>query len=287
MAGIPILSGLSEIAQRYDALFCDIWGVLHNGREAYAGAVEALNRFRAERGPAILLTNAPRPITDIEEHLRKVGVPLDCYDAIISSGAAAREDLEWRLRSAKIPLPIFHMGPERDRGVFDGLAVECVDIAKAEIVVCTGLFDDDIETPDDYEPDLRRLAERNLPMLCANPDIVVQRGDQLIWCAGALAEAYEKLGGDVTYYGKPHPPIYEAAFRTAQKVAGRPISKPLAIGDGADTDIKGANGAGIDAVFVAQGVHAAQLGDLTAEGLAQLFAVPEAHPKAAMRTLVW
>ena len=287
MAGIPILSGLSEIAQRYDALFCDIWGVLHNGREAYTGAIDALNRFRAERGPAILLTNAPRPITDIEEHLRKVGVPLDCYDAIISSGAAAREDLEWRLQSAKIPLPIFHMGPERDRGVFDGLAVECVDIAEAEIVVCTGLFDDDIETPDDYEPDLRRLAERNLPMLCANPDIVVQRGDQLIWCAGALAEAYEKLGGDVTYYGKPHPPIYEAAFRTAQKVAGRPISKPLAIGDGADTDIKGANGAGIDAVFVAQGVHAAQFGELTAEGLSQLFAVPEAHPKAAMRTLVW
>ncbi|HUJ47226.1 MAG TPA: TIGR01459 family HAD-type hydrolase [Rhizomicrobium sp.] len=287
MTGIPILAGLSEIAQRYDALFCDIWGVLHNGREAYTGAIDALNRFRAECGPAILLTNAPRPVSDIEEYLLKVGVPLDCYDAIISSGAAAREDLEWRLQSSKGPLPILHLGPERDRGVFEGLAVECVDIAKAEIVMCTGLFDDDIETPDDYAPDLRRMAARHLPMLCANPDIVVQRGDRLIWCAGALAEAYEKLGGTVTYYGKPHPAIYEAAFRAAQKAAGRPITKPLAIGDGADTDIKGANGAGIDAVFVAQGVHAAQLGDLTAEGLAQLFAVPEAHPKAAMRTLVW
>lgn len=287
MTGIPILSGLSEIAQRYDALFCDIWGVLHNGREAYTGAIDALNRFRAEHGPAILLTNAPRPVSDIEDYLLKVGVPLDCYDAIISSGAAAREDLEQRLQSAKTPLPILHVGPERDRGVFDGLAVECVDIAKAEIVVCTGLFDDDVETPDDYEPDLRRMAARGLTMLCANPDIVVQRGDQLIWCAGALAEAYEKLGGSVTYYGKPHAPIYEAAFRAARKVAGRLIKKPLAIGDGADTDIKGANRMAIDAVFVAQGVHAAQLGELTAEGLAQLFAVPDAHPKAAMRTLVW
>jgi HAD superfamily hydrolase (TIGR01459 family) len=124
-------------------------------------------------------------------------------------------------------------------------------------------------------------------MLCANPDIVVQRGDKLIWCAGALAEAYEKIGGAVVYYGKPHAPIYDAALTQAAKSAGREIRRPLAVGDGADTDIKGANRVGIDALFVAQGIHAAHLGALTAEGLAQLFVVPEAHPKAAIPTLVW
>ena len=284
---IPILGGLSEIACQYDALLCDVWGVVHNGREAYRDAAEALHRFRAERGPVILLTNAPRPIVDVEGMFRRVGVPLDCYDAILSSGALAREDVARRIASAKRTLRVYHLGPDRDGGVLGGLDIARVDVAEAEVVLCTGFYDDDTESAEDYVDLFREMRAHGLTMLCANPDIVVQRGDKLIWCAGALAEAYERLGGAVIYYGKPHPPIYEASLALAAKIAGRDIRRPLAVGDGADTDIKGANRAGIDALFVAQGIHATHLGALTAEGLAQLFVVPEAHPKAAMQTLVW
>lgn len=284
---IPILTGLSEIARNYDALLCDVWGVLHNGREPYREAVEALYRFRAACGPVVLLTNAPRPVVDVEGMFERVGVPLDCYDAILSSGALARDDIERRITACGHTLRVYHLGPDRDGGVLGGLDISRVAIAEADVVLCTGLNDDDTESADDYAGLFREMRARGLTMLCANPDIVVQRGEKLIWCAGALAEAYEKLGGSVIYYGKPHRPIYDASLILAAKTAGREIHRPLAIGDGADTDIKGANLVGIDALFVAQGIHATHLGELTAEGLAQLFVVPEAHPKAAMRSLVW
>ncbi|HSC18483.1 MAG TPA: TIGR01459 family HAD-type hydrolase [Rhizomicrobium sp.] len=284
---IPILTGLSDIAADYDALLCDVWGVLHNGREAFLPAVDALHRFRAVRGPVILLTNAPRPVGDVESLFQRVGVPLDCYDAILSSGALARADIARRIDTAGRRLCVYHLGPDRDGGVLGGLDIHRVDLNEAEVVLCTGLYDDDSETAEDYRGTFQEMRSRGLTMLCANPDIVVQRGEKLIWCAGALAEAYESIGGKVIYYGKPHPPIYEASLRLGADIAGRPIVHPLAIGDGADTDIKGANRMGMDALFVAEGVHAAQLGELTAEGLAQLFAVPEAHPRAAVRTLVW
>jgi HAD superfamily hydrolase (TIGR01459 family) len=286
MPSLPrILTGLREIAPQYDAIVCDVWGVLHNGRSAYLEAADALRQFQAERGPVILLTNAPRPVGDIEQIFGRLGVPLDCYDAIMTSGVAAREDLAQRTKTHA--LKMLHLGPERDHGVFTGLPVESVAVEQAEIVLCTGLYDDDTETPDDYAGIFAKMKARNLTMLCANPDIVVERGDKLIWCAGALARDYEKLGGEVVYYGKPHRPIYETVLALAQKIAGRKILHPLAIGDGADTDIKGANRMGIDALFIAQGVHAAQLGELTVEGVAQLFAVPGVHAEAAMRALVW
>ncbi|HEY1962274.1 MAG TPA: TIGR01459 family HAD-type hydrolase [Rhizomicrobium sp.] len=284
---IRILSGLSEIAPRYDALLCDVWGVLHNGRKAHQGAVEALHRFRDERGPVILLTNAPRPIVDVESMLTRVGAPLDCYDAILSSGAATREDVARRIETLGRTLKVYHLGPDRDDGVLGGLDIRRVELNEADVVLCTGLYNDEDETADDYADLFQAMRARNLVMLCANPDIVVQRGAQLIWCAGALAKAYEKTGGEVIYYGKPHPAIYRTALEMAESIRGRPIERPLAVGDGADTDIKGANAVGIDALFIANGVHAAQLGDLTAEGLGQLFIVPEAHPKAAMPALVW
>jgi len=286
MPSLPsILTGLREIAPQYDAIVCDVWGVLHNGRSAYLEAADALRRFQAERGPVILLTNAPRPVGDIEQIFGRLGVPLDCYDAIVTSGVAAREDLAHRAKTRA--LKMLHLGPERDHGVFVGLPVESVAAEQAEIVLCTGLYDDDTETPDDYADIFAKMKARNLTMLCANPDIVVERGDKLIWCAGALARDYEKLGGEVVYYGKPHKPIYDTVLALAEKIAGKKVMRPLAIGDGADTDIKGANRMGIDALFIAQGVHAAQLGDLTVEGIAQLFAVPGVHAEAAMRALVW
>ena len=279
-----LIAGLSEIAADYDALICDVWGVLHNGKAPFLLAAEALTRFRAQ-GPVILLTNAPRPVVDVETIFKRIGVPLDCYDAIVTSGVAAREDLI--VRSANKRLAVLHIGPDRDLGLFDGVNADRVPLEQAEVVLCTGPTDDETETPDDYAATYRDMLRRNLTMLCANPDLVVQRGDKLIYCAGALAKAYEQLGGDVVYYGKPYAPIYEAVRAAARKVAGREIENPLAIGDGADTDIKGANRAGIDALFIADGVHAAQLGDFTATNLAQFFVTPGAHAKAAMRALVW
>jgi HAD superfamily hydrolase (TIGR01459 family) len=282
---LQIISGLGEIARDYDALICDVWGVLHNGHTPYLQAADALRRFKQNNGPVILLTNAPRPVSDLEVIFQRIGVPLDCYDAIVTSGVATRDDLA--ARSAGGRLKMLNIGPARDVGVYAGLPIDLAGVEDAQICLCTGPNDDETETPDDYAPLFAQMKARGVPMLCANPDIVVERGNKLIWCAGALAREYGKIGGEVIYYGKPHRPIYDAVYAAARNVCGHAIKKPLAIGDGADTDIKGANVMGIDALFIAQGVHAAQLGDLTVDGLAQLFAVPGVHAKAAMRALVW
>lgn len=275
-----ILSGLREIAPDYDALVCDVWGVLHNGHVANAGAVEALRTFRRERGPVILLSNAPRPKRDLEAQFARFGVPPDCYDEIVTSGIATRLDLEGRTRARR--LRMFHLGPERDRGIFEGLDIELANIATAEIVLDSGLFDDDVETPDNYKNRLAAMKSRDLIMLCANPDWVVQRGGRLVWCAGALANEYEKIGGRVIYYGKPMPEIY-ALVR-----AGAPgARRMLAIGDGLHTDIKGANRAGIDALFIADGIHGEDIREVTGQRMAELFAGAEVHARAAMRALVW
>ncbi|HTQ15453.1 MAG TPA: TIGR01459 family HAD-type hydrolase [Rhizomicrobium sp.] len=280
-----LLPRFRELAPAYDALICDVWGVLHNGRAAHLEAADALRRFRQNHGPVVLLTNAPRPVADLEAIFTRIGMPLDCYDGIVTSGAAAREALA--ARAAGRTLRMLHIGPARDFGVFAGLPVDSVDVEAAEIVLNTGLYDDEKETPQDYARILARMKARNLTMLCANPDIVVERGDRLVWCAGALAREYEKLGGEAIYYGKPHRPIYDTVLALAETLAGRKPVRPLAIGDGADTDIRGANAMGIDALFIAQGVHAAQLGELTADGIAQFLATPGIHAKAAMKTLVW
>jgi HAD superfamily hydrolase (TIGR01459 family) len=280
-----IIPGLSAIAPDYDALICDVWGVLHNGREARAPAVDALQRFRKTRGPVVLLSNAPRPVSAVIEQFAHFGVPPDCYDAIVTSGAAAHEDLKRRSENAR--LAILHIGPERDRGVFEGLPIDCVDAAHAQIALCTGLHDDNRESPDDYRETLGELLRRNLTMLCANPDIVVQRGTTLLYCAGAIARVYEDIGGRVVYYGKPHLPVYEMSLAKARAAAGREIAHLLAIGDGLGTDIEGANRAGMDALFIADGVHGEELGAVTAENLARLFAKAGVSAGAAMQVLVW
>jgi HAD superfamily hydrolase (TIGR01459 family) len=277
---VQIISGLRELAPEYDALVCDIWGVLHDGHTAHQPSCAALKMFRDARGPVVLLTNAPRPVVDVEKMFEKYGVPTDCYDAIVTSGVAARDDLQARTKSG--PLAMLHLGPERDCGIFEGLDVETVDVAKADIVLCSGLYDDDVETPDDYVDLLAEMKAKNLTMLCANPDWVVQRGGKLIYCAGALANEYEKIGGDVIYYGKPKAAIYENV-RAALKGAG----KPLAIGDGMHTDIKGANAAGLDALFIADGVHGEDVAELTPEHLDALFKDAGVQARAAMRKLVW
>ena len=280
-----ILGGLGDIAGRYDALFCDVWGVLHDGRAAHQPAVEALHRFRAARGPVVLLSNAPRPVADIELQFAHLGVPVDCYDSILTSGVLAREELARRALSRE--LRILHIGPERDRGVFSDLPVICVDEDRAEIVLCTGLFDDNAETPEDYCAMFSDIAARALTLYCVNPDIVVMRGSHLVYCAGALARLYEEMGGESVYFGKPHKPIYEAALARARQLAGRDDPRILALGDGLETDIRGANAAGIDAVFIADGIHGEDVSELTPEAIATLCAKSGVNAKAAMRTLVW
>lgn len=280
-----IVPGLSAIAPEYDALVCDVWGVLHNGRQARAPAVDALQRFRKTRGPVVLLSNAPRPASAVVQQFAHFGIPSDCYDAIVTSGGAAHEDLKRRAEGGR--LAILHIGPERDRGVFEGLPVDCVDAAHASVVLCTGLYDDDHETPDDYRETLADLLRHGLTLLCANPDIVVQRGTTLLYCAGAIARVYEDMGGKVVYYGKPHLPVYEMSLARAREAAGHEIARPLAIGDGLNTDIRGANRAGMDALFIADGVHGEELGAVTPENLARLFAKAGVSARAAMQALVW
>jgi HAD superfamily hydrolase (TIGR01459 family) len=275
-----LIDGLREIARDHDALICDIWGVVHDGHAPFPEAAEALRRFRREHGKVILLSNAPRPPGSVEDQFRRIGVATDFYDAIVTSGGAVREYLMARAKQA--PLSLYYLGPEQDTGLLDGIDVTRVGIDKADVALCVGLVDDLTETPDDYSDILAAMRARNLTMLCANPDLKVYRGSQLCWCAGALAQAYEAIGGAVTYYGKPYPAIYDAALAAA----GRP-STALAIGDALITDLRGAKNAGLLALFIADGLHGEEIEPYTAQHLDEMFAAAHVHAKAAMRALRW
>ncbi|HKD46937.1 MAG TPA: TIGR01459 family HAD-type hydrolase [Rhizomicrobium sp.] len=272
-----LIDGLSEIASDYDAVICDIWGVVHDGHAPFPAAAEALRRFRRERGRVVLLSNAPRMPDSVVEQFRRIGVANDFYDAIVTSGGATREDL---IRRG--PLSLYFIGPDWDRTLLDGLSIKSTSVADADLAVCIGLKDDLAETPDDYGQVLAEMRAHHLLMLCANPDLKVYRGKQMCWCAGALAKAYEEMGGKVTYFGKPYPAIYQEAL----KAAGEP-QKPLAIGDALVTDLKGAKGAGIEALFIADGLHGEEIEAYTARHLGEMFAVHHVSAKAAMRALKW
>jgi HAD superfamily hydrolase (TIGR01459 family) len=276
------VAGLSELAADYDGLLCDVWGVLHNGLRAFPHAVDAISRFRAAAGPVILITNAPRPCGSIQRQLRTLGVPDDAYDAIVTSGDVTRSVI-----AGRPGLPLFHLGPDRDLPFYEGLDVRFVGENEAELVSCTGLVNDDVETPEDYRPVLERLAERGLTMVCANPDIVVERGDRLLYCAGALAELYGELGGTAILAGKPHAPIYDAAkHRAAELGAG----KLLAVGDGLATDIRGASANGIPAFFISGGIHAADFGSAATPDPSRIAARLDAEalaPVAFAPALTW
>lgn len=251
------VSGLSEIASDYRFILSDVWGVLHNGLHAHPAAVDALARFRKSGGRVVLITNAPRPAAQVVKYLERLGVDASAYDDIVTSGDVARGFLSGRAGAR-----IFHLGPERDQPIYDGLNNPLVDESAATLISCTGLFDDTVETPDDYAERLERLASRGLPMLCVNPDRVVERGDQLVWCAGALAERYAALGGETLIVGKPYAPIYDMAFERLASLAGCDIARELvlAIGDGVATDLRGAFDQSLDILFVTDGIHAAEFG---------------------------
>lgn len=281
MSAPRLIAGLSEIARDHDALICDIWGVVHNGQAPFPEAAEALRRFRREQGPVVLLSNAPRPSWSVEDQFRRIGVATDCYDAIVTSGGAAREDLAARLERER-PLALYYIGPEQDAALLEGLAIARAGIDRADVALCVGLKDDLTETPADYSDILRAMRARNLTMLCANPDLKVYRGSLLCWCAGALARAYEEIGGPVVYYGKPYRAIYDSAL----KAAGHP-KKALAVGDALITDLKGAKDAGLEALFIADGLHGEEIEPYTAQHLGEMFAAANVGAKAAMRALAW
>jgi len=285
-AAIPILSSIGELASAGDAWIVDIWGVMHNGARAYDRACDACRRMRAGGGTVVLLSNAPRPFTDVVRHLDGLGVPRDTYDLGVTSGDATRRMIAAMIESGQ-GRPLLHIGPERDKGLFEGLDVETAAADTAELVVCSGLYDDTKETPADYAPLFARLLARRVPMICANPDLVVERGAALIYCAGALAAEYARAGGEVAYAGKPHLPIYERTLAEIARLRGSPVPKEriLAIGDGIDTDLKGAHAAGLGSVFIASAVHVP--GGLDARVLGELFAHRPFAPIAALPALAW
>lgn len=243
---------LAEIVGGYDALLCDVWGVIHNGVAANRDACAALAAARRAGKAVILVTNSPRPRGTVQMQLDRIGVPREAYDAMATSGDVTRDLI------AAGPRRVLHIGEERDLSIFDGLDVELVEEAEAQAVVCSGPYDDENDAPEDYLPLLQRLRGRNLPFVCANPDIVVERGDKLVWCAGAIARDYARLGGRTLIAGKPHRPIYDNALALAAETLKRPVAaaRCLAIGDGVLTDAKGATDNGVDLLYIAEGVHA-------------------------------
>jgi HAD superfamily hydrolase (TIGR01459 family) len=282
MSPIPIIPSIQKLAAASDAWISDIWGVLHNGVAAFGQAGDACAAYRAQGGVVVLLTNAPRPSASVIAQMDSLGVPRNAYDDIVTSG-----DLTRRLIGKRGGEPLFHLGPDRDHVIYKDLGVTLIGPEKAKLVVCSGYFNDEIETPDDYADMLRTFRTNDAVMICANPDLVVERGHRIVHCAGGIAAAYEKIGGTVIYAGKPHLPAYEMAMELIAKAKGKPVPKDriLAIGDGLKTDIKGAANADLRAVFVASAIHVS--GALDAGKLAALFPVAAGRPVAAMSALVW
>lgn len=284
MTTLHFAEGLRELVGGVEVVLSDIWGVVHNGLESFPEACEALHTYRSRGGTVILITNAPRPADSVQRQLRKLGVADEAYDAIVSSG-----DLT-RLYVAEHPgRKMFWLGPERDNSIYRGLDATTAPLEEADYIVCTGLYDDETETAEDYRGMMLKARERKLTLVCANPDIVVERGDRLIYCAGAIAELYRELGGEVIFYGKPHRPIYERAMRLAGERQGHMIDrkKVLAIGDSVRTDLTGAREFGIDCLFVTRGIHSEEfegLDQLDPKSVLELFGHP---PKALMRELKW
>ena len=263
-----IIRSLADLTGRYDAVFCDLWGCLHNGQAAFPAAVAALQGFRATGGRVVLMTNAPRPKSSIVKQLDGLGVPRDAWDIVVTSGDAA----QMGMLSGAVGRRVHHIGAPKDEPFFTDFAEDLAAYARtqppitrvalkdAEGIVCTGLADDLTETPDDYRAALLLGKTLELPMLCANPDIVVDMGDKRLYCAGALAQAYEQLGGTALYFGKPHPPIYDLARRRLAEAGAPADPQFLCIGDGISTDILGGIGEGLDTLFITGGLEAERFG---------------------------
>ncbi|SHG55184.1 HAD family hydrolase [Cognatishimia maritima] len=257
-----IIENLSDISDRYDALFVDLWGCMHNGVKAFPSAVKAMQDYRARGGIVVLVTNSPKPRAGVAEQLVGFGVPTDAYDTIATSGDSARSAMFRGVVGEKV----FFMGEwTRDEGFFEPLNllenpidIQRVPLSEAEGIVCCGPFDP-MADPSINRADFLYAKTKGMKLLCANPDIVVDRGEVREWCAGALAKLYTEMGGESLYFGKPHPPIYDLARRRLAELGKDiPDSRILAIGDGVLTDIKGAMGEDIDSLFISGGLAASE-----------------------------
>ena len=280
------ISGLSTIAADYPAILCDVWGVLHNGQSVYRAAEDALMQYRAQGGRVVLLTNSPRPNQGVLAQLDGLKVDRSAYDDIVTSGDVTRTLI------AESDGPLFHLGPERDLPLFAGLDKQFASEADCSAVVCTGLFDDEVETPDDYRERLTALAERDVPFICANPDLVVERGDRLIYCAGSLAQLYRELGGKTLVAGKPHAPIYKLAMDRLAKIdSGAAVKENvICIGDGMPTDVAGALSNGFDLLYISAGIHSAEYGaadNPDADALDGFLKKHQVDPTVWMPRLTW
>ena len=284
MTSLRFVERLSDLVDGVEVILSDIWGVVHNGLESFPAACEALHTYRQRGGTVILITNAPRPADSVQRQLRKLGIADETYDAIVSSG-----DLTRSFVADHPGKKIFWIGPERDSSIHRGLDAVMAPLEQADYIICTGLFDDETESAEDYRAMMLLAREHKLPLICANPDIVVERGDRLIYCAGAIAELYRELGGEAIFYGKPHRPIYERAMTLAAERRGQPTSldRVLAIGDSVRTDLTGALGFGIDCLFLTRGIHSEEfegIDQLDPASVKELFGHP---PRALMRELRW
>ncbi len=284
MTSLRFVENLRDLVSEVDVVLSDIWGVVHNGLEAFPEACAALHMFRQQGGTVILITNAPRPADSVQRTLRKLHVPDESYDDIVSSG-----DLTRHFVSDHLDKKMYWLGPERHNSICRGLDPLLAPLDQADYIVCTGPFDDETESAEDYRGMMLLARERNLQLICANPDIVVERGDRLVYCAGAIAELYRELGGDVIFYGKPHRPIYQRAIELAaeRRNQATPLSRVLAIGDLVRTDLAGAHGFGINCLFVTRGIHAGDfegIDQLDPASVKELFGHP---PLALMRELRW
>lgn len=285
-----IIDSFAEISDRYDAAFVDLWGCVHNGKKPFEGAITALRGFVDRGGHVVLLTNAPRPDVSVRAQLDAMGVPREIWHVITTSGDSAKA----ALGSGAYGTRVHHIGPERDLTFFapteetPGLAdIALVPLDQAQSVVCTGLVDDETETPQDYAALLLEAKTRGLEMLCANPDIVVDHGSKRKYCAGALALDYRERGGVVHYFGKPHPPIYDLARNRLTAVAGRvvPDARIICIGDGILTDIPGAQGEGLDSLFISGGLAAVETATQRSPDPERLEAFLQAHDMAPTFTI--
>ncbi len=247
------IQNLSEVIGGYDVVLSDVWGVVHNGVAAFPHSCQALAEARKAGATVVLITNSPRPAPGVIEQLKLLGVEDGTYDRIVTSGDVTRHLI------AEGPKKVFLLGPERDMPLFDGLDVEVVSAEEAEAIVCTGFFDDEKEVPEDYTDMLKAWVARDVPFICANPDLIVERGHKMIPCAGAVAAYYEQLGGKTRIAGKPHFPIYDASLAAAREVRGEfDRSKVLAVGDGMPTDVRGALSQGLDLLYISSGIHVAE-----------------------------
>ena len=288
-------AGLATLTAQKDLILCDVWGVIHNGVRHHERAVDALCRFRRRGGTVILLTNAPAPQAQVRARLDGLGVSRDAFDRIATSGDVTVATLV----AAGCP-PVFNIGPSEDVAIYQEAArlgprfPAQVAIESAALAICIGL-DSTGERPEDYDAILRRLRARDLKLICANPDLVVEVGDRLVYCAGMVAERYAALGGTVVHAGKPFPAIYARALAMAEAIRGGPTapSRILAVGDAVRTDIAGAADQGIDAVLITAGIHRARLhgtsghSALDEAALAQFLGESAARPVAAMSALSW